>query len=416
MRKIAVLCLVSLFLTACSSDSTDQSQKEDAESVESKNSGEAGSETDKTADVEAGKAAELKRIAAESKNAMNSLTASLESQTAEWESKLEASTDPAERQKLMDSRPQIKFAEQCVVLAKKYPGTEVADSAWSLAMKNGSGETKAMATQAVLDATKMIEDDVEAEKQFVFLMNEGSGPARDAAMEQLLVKAKKDVESPESFELLKQIVRTPVGNAPKSNALKVLNQFIEADNESEKAVECLELVYLHGSDSSRNIALQDLLDRHINHDRMIGITTRLAENVSQENEYLIQEICEKANGKAKVNAMITLSKFYGNRAEAKSGIAKLSEEQLKQLEPATVEYLKADHDMTEVVDLAEELDAFVATHVPLIEKAQNEVIALNSLTTETIPETPAKETSAKEPSAKETSCERTSCKGTSCKS
>ena len=384
MRKIAVLCLVSLFLSACASDSTEPSEKDGTASVDSEGNSKADSETD----AAARKAAEAKRIATESKNAVDSLTADLEIQKAEWKTKLEACTDPAERQKLMESRPQIKFAKQCVELAKKYPGTEAAGSALSLAIQNGTGETKDLATQAVFDATKTIEDAAETEKQFVFLMNEGSGPARDAAMEQLLLKAQKEVESPESFELLKQIVQTPGGNVPKSNALKELKQFIDADKESEKAVECLELIYCHGPDSSRNIALQDLLDRHINHDRMIGITTQLAENVSMENEFLIQEIYEKASGKAKANAMITLSKFYGNRAEAKSGIAELSEEELKQLKPEQVEYLQTDHDMNLVTKLAGELETFVETHTPLIESAKTELEVLNNLTSEPAEETP----------------------------
>ena len=403
MRKIVVLCLISIFLSACSSDSVNTSEKDSAETAELDTSAEAVS----ASDTEAKKAAELKRIATESNNALQSLTADLESQAAEWKTKLEATSDQAERQKLLESRPQSKLAEQFVELAKKYPETEAAASAWSLAVQNGSGETKDLATQAVFDATKKIQDETETEKQFVFLMNEGSGAARDAAMEQLLLKAKKDVESPESFGLLKQIVQTPGGNLPKSNALKELKQFIDADKESEKAVECLELTYRHGPDAARNMALQNLLDVHINHDRMIGITSDLAENVSQANEYLIQEIYEKTSGKAKACAMITLSKFYANRAKAKTGITELSEEQLKQLKPEQVEYLKAEHDMGSITTLAGELESFVESHTPLIESAKAELQVLTKLTAEPAPEeTKAEELKAEqakaEPAQKET--------------
>lgn len=403
MHKIVALCLISIFLSACNSESVDRSEKDSADTAES----DTGAEAVSASEAEAKKAAELKRIATESNNALQSLTAALESQAAEWKTKLEATSDQAERQKLMESRPQSKFAEQFVELAEKYPGTEAAASAWNTAVRNGSGETKDLATQAVFDATKRIEDEIETGKQFVFLMNEGSGPARDAAMEQLLLKAKKDVQSPASFKLLKQIVQTPGGNLPKSNALKELKQFIDADKESEKAVECLELTYRHGPDAARNMALQDLLDLHVNHDRMIGITADLANNVNQSNEYLIQEIYEKTSGKAKACAMITLSKFYANRANAKTGITELSEEQLKQLKPEQVEYLKAEHDMGSITTLAGELESFVESHTPLIESAKAELQVLTKLTAEPAPEeTKAEELKAEqakaEPAQKET--------------
>ena len=402
MRKIVVLCLISIFLSACSSDSVNTSEKDSAETAELDTSAEAVS----ASDTEAKKAAELKRIATESNNALQSLTADLESQAAEWKTKLEATSDQAERQKLLESRPQSKLAEQFVELAKKYPETEAAASAWSLAVQNGSGETKDLATQAVFDATKKIQDETETEKQFVFLMNEGSGPARDAAMEQLLLKAKKDIQSPASFKLLKQIVQTPGGNLPKSNALKELKQFIDADKQSEKAVECLELTYRHGPDAARNLALQDLLDVHVNHDRMIGITADLANNVNQSNEYLIQEIYEKTSGKAKACAMITLSKFYANRAKAKTGITELSEEQLKHLKPEQVEYLKAEHDMGSITTLAGELESFVESHTPLIESAKAELQVLTKLTAEPAPEeTKAEEVKVEEPKAEEAKAE-----------
>ena len=397
MRKIAVLCLVSLFLSACSSDSGDLTDSNRSEATDGSNSEE---ESKGEADSKKAAEAEAERIAKESTSALSDLTADLETKVAEWQTQFEAATDPKDKNELLSTRPQIKFAEQMVELAKKYPGTAAATSAWNLAVKNGAGETKASASATVLEAAKKLKDELELEKQLKFVMAEGSGSARDEAMGLLFVKATKAIESPESYELLKQIVKTPVGNVAKSNAIKQLKKFAEADKKSEKACECMELIYRHGPVSSRNLILQDLLDFHINHDRMIGITSELSERVSKPNEHLLLEICEEASGKAQANAMITLSKFYANRKEAAAGVAVLNEEELKQLKPEQVEYLQTKHDMGPVNELATKLTTYIEDHTPLVESAKTELKSLQSLTAE--PEAAeAAEPEAAEPEAAE---------------
>ena len=394
MRKIAVLCLVSLFLSACSSDSGDLTDSNRSEATDGSNS-----EEESKGEADSKKAAEAERIAKESNSALSDLAADLETKVAEWQTQFEAATNPKDKNELLSTRPQIKFAEQMVELAKKYPGTAAATSAWNLAVKNGAGDTKASASATVLEAAKKLKDELELEKQLKFVMAEGSGSARDEAMGLLFVKATKAIESPESYELLKQIVKTPVGNVAKSNAIKQLKKFAEADKKSEKACECMELIYRHGPVSSRNLILQDLLDFHINHDRMIGITSELSERVSKPNEHLLLEICEEASGKAQANAMITLSKFYANRKEAAAGVAALNEEELKQLKPEQVEYLQTKHDMGPVNELATKLTTYIEDHTPLVESAKTELKSLQSLTAE--PEAAEPEAAEPEPEAAE---------------
>lgn len=388
MRARLILALSILLLPACSGKPVEEKKAATKEVAPPKEK--LLSKKERAAARKAEREAEEARVEKEALGVFDELKLEFDEAISQWASSRKQIKDPQELQVHFDQRPCLDFADKFHEMAGKYPKTRAAISAWRMATKFGMGETKLDAGAALLETAKDQFGTPEAKESLDLLMAHAVGPAHKESLKTLLNLAQQEIESESSFEIIKSLATAPQGlqftsegalvvaGDPeyRTQAIKQLKLFIQEDIRSEKAAECLQLLYLYGADSSKRVAFQQMLQHHEQHERTLEMTRGLGEQVTPDNEALLKEIVERISGKTRATAMVALARFYANRRRT---AAFHSSTGFEGVDEELVSYLKKEVDPAELSSLETMLETYVMEHDELVGVAKGELFAMQKL-------------------------------------
>ena len=331
----------------------------------------------------------------DAKELLESLTAKFEKAQSKWmEQDVQARMDNLGS----ESRPSQEYAEKLIELAEKYPNTDAAKRAWPIAVKYGLRDAKAKASQAVLAAATVELDPAKSMKDLEFLMEYSMGDPQKEAMELMLSRALEDKDPESAFNIIKKIVSSRLGveihgdmimhpghPEVRQKAIQQLLAIVDADVKSDKAVECLSLIYENDWGENRDSAVTQLLKHQPAHPKTMEIVRGLGRSPSAKNESLIKQAMSSSDERAKINAVITLSRFYSDKQLTAQHYESSPNEVIKRPENEEYfAYLKTKSDPADLTRLERMLKAYVDTHQrdendDMLAKAKNELFALQNL-------------------------------------
>lgn len=388
MRFLLVILVV--VLSACSSEPIADTDFEKDKST-SKTKELSAEELAERAEEE--RRAEAERLSNEANSQLEELNREFTQANSQWKLQLAKITSQDDRAKHLKSRPCLPFADQLVEVAKAYPETAAADSAWYLAAKYGAGETKRLAAAAVLDAANRDQDPVRVRSRLELLMLYCDGPDQKRAMEMLFDIANKEIETDDSFELIKKLASCPTTEemsedgavvypgdpSVREKAIRQLKLFVQTDVSSERAVECLELLFNFGPEQTQDAAFRQLITHHIDHPTTVQLTRDMSGVVTKQNEDRLHEMIEKSSGTTRVNALVSLSRFYESyQREAQLAEATNSIED-EGVGSEHSKYLKEGISSERMETLEQMLTKYVEDNEDLLKLAKRELFVIQKL-------------------------------------
>ena len=327
-------------------------------------------------------AAEKEKAAEREKQALTkleTLTQELTAAQRAWRSSLRSAKTAEERTELMKNNPANDYGQKFFDLYSAFPKTKIASSALNKAVRQGAGEGKTLAMNEILELAEMGEDSEASKKSYLLLAQSGTGEPQVKAMNHLLQIAEENIET-EGPELLTQLINVRVENEPKTKALQRLLAVAEEDIRSNKSADYLVSIAKAAKGATKVAAMDRLLDHHIDSEKIIEFMQPMARAMpSAENEKWLKDLCRKAEGHIKGNAIVTLSKFINRRNMYRDYYADAEPEVLQSLGEETIAYFRSEIDPLESASLELMLDNFVTDHESLIENAKKELFVVQNL-------------------------------------
>ena len=384
MRFLLILSV--LVLSACSSEPVANTDFEKKKTEPAK----VLTEEELAARAEEERRAEAERLSNEANSLLEKLNQEFKQANSDWKKTSDDVASESDYEEHLKNRPCLQFAEQLVGLAKKYPDTKAAESAWYLAAKYGEGNSKSEAANQVLDAAREDDDPARVQSRLELLMAHCDGQVQEQAMGDLLDIATEDINSDSSFEIVKKLASCPTakkiaddgavifpGNeSVRQKAVRQLKLLAQIDMKSEKSVECLDLLVKFGPEQTQDAAIRQLMAHHLDHPTTCQIARDLSEDVSQRNEDFLNDFINKSSGKTRVNAVVALARFYSNRQrEAQL----LGMEEGAAVDDEQKKYLKEEIDTERLDALEEMLATYVDDHEEMLTLAKRELFAIRKL-------------------------------------
>lgn len=385
-----LLMATVLVMTACSSETVvDQSGKQDGTSAK------VASTVAKTSEL--AKSPAESTPSSESNKLLASLTAQFEIDQSRWIEESARIKDSKKRQDHFKFRPCLKYADQLVELAEKFPDTEAAIQAYTIATKFGIGESKTKAAKALLASAIEEADPKQSMETLEYLMKYAFGDTQKEAMELMLSRAMQGDDSKSSFAIIRKIVCSPRGmviandhflpngnEVVRAKALEQIDKIIEADIESETAVECLALVFENGAGELKNSAFVRLLKHHPAHSKTGEIVLGLAQLVTTESENWIKQAVENSNEVARIKGVVALSRFYSQKHRYAKHYESAPPIELQYMSKERLAFYKSEVASATMTRLEETLSAYIEAasggDSGLMEIAKNELFVLRNLT------------------------------------
>ena len=377
-------------LVASNVQDADQEPEQEAETADDKTAAKPAEEPAPKPPEKTPEELEAERLAAEKEKAaqrekearekLETLSQELTAAKRDWRTSLRTAKTAEERTEAMNNNPANEYGQKFFELYSAFPKTKIASQALNKAVIEGAGEGKTLAMNEILELANMDEDSDASQKSYLLLARSGTGEPQVKAMNRLLQIAEENIATAEGPNLLTQLISVRADNEPKSKALQRLLAVADEDIRSRKSAEYLVSIAKVAKGETKSAAMDRLLEHHIESEKILELMQPMARAMpSAENEKWLKDLCRKAEGHIKGNAIVTLSKFINRRNMYRDFYADAEPEVLESLGEDTIAYFQTELDPLETANLELMLDNFVSDHESLLENAKKELFVVQNL-------------------------------------
>ena len=377
--RATLLLLLAILITGCS-PSTPVATNSDQPSESGTSTSSTSNDKVESSAVGESAATLAERMNSEAADGLAALKKEYESASKKWRESRSDFNSQEEYEAWYNSNPASVYGDKFSKLAAKFPETPSAVRAIDFLIKNLPGPAKTSAIKNRLAAAELNPTSEDSGKIFEQIMTFGDGDSKVKAMEHVLSKAKKNLDSEEGLGLLTKLIKTRTESEPKNKAVECLMTVIDKDIESETSAKHLSLISLNGGKEAKAQALDKMMTHHIDNDEMLKVIDSFARQMpSTDVENSFKRICDSANGHIKHHAAIGFAKFLSMRDLYRDSFAGMSEEDLKMVDKDMVEYLNKEPDPSDQIKLEKMLESYVENNESLIEEAKKRLFVMQNI-------------------------------------